>query len=87
VFVLAMLAVDLGVFHRKTHAVGPKEALAWSAVWVGLAAVFDVGVYAFSGADKPPEFTTGYLIEKVLAVDNLFVFAVVFATFGVPAAL
>jgi tellurite resistance protein TerC len=85
VFVLAMLAIDLGIFHRKTHAVGLREAAVWSAVWVALAAVFSLGVYAWFGADKALELTTGYLLEKALAVDNIFVFVVIFATFAVPA--
>jgi tellurite resistance protein TerC len=84
-FVLAMLAVDLGVFHRKAHEVSVKEAGIWSAVWVGLAAVFALGVHAWFGPQRALEFTAGYLIEKALAVDNIFVFAVIFATFGIPA--
>jgi tellurite resistance protein TerC len=83
-FVLAMLALDLGLFHRESHAVNAREAAAWSAVWVALAAVFGVGVHAWFGPEKALEFATGYLIEKALAVDNLFVFIVVFATFKVP---
>jgi tellurite resistance protein TerC len=85
-FVLVMLAVDLGVFHRKSHEVGLKEAAIWSAVWVALAALFGVGVYVWAGADKALEFTTGYLLEKALAIDNIFVFVVIFAAFAVPAA-
>jgi tellurite resistance protein TerC len=84
-FVLAMLAIDLGVFHRKAHAVGVKEAALWSAVWVGLAAVFNVGVYFRFGPERALEFTTGYLLEKALAVDNIFVFVVIFGAFAVPA--
>ncbi len=84
-FVLAMLAVDLGVFHRKAHEVSLKEAGIWSAVWVALSAVFAVGVYGLFGGQKALEFTTGYLIEKALAVDNIFVFVVIFTTFGIPA--
>lgn len=84
-FVLAMLAIDLGVFHRKAHAVSLKEAGIWSAVWVGFAMLFNVGVYAWFGRERAVEFATGYLIEKALAVDNIFVFAVVFAAFAVPA--
>ncbi len=87
VFVLAMLALDLGVFHRKTHAVGVPEALAWSAVWIGLALSFNAGVYFFFGPDRALEFLTGYLIEKALSVDNLFVFLVLFSYFAVPAPL
>jgi tellurite resistance protein TerC len=84
VFVLAMLAVDLGVFHRKSHEVSLREAGAWSAVWVALAVVFNVVVYFWLGADRALEFTTGYLIEKSLSVDNIFVFVIIFATFSIP---
>ena len=85
-FVLAMLAIDLGVFHRKTHAVSLKEAGLWSAAWVGLAVLFGAGVFWWFGPDRALEFTTGYLIEKALAVDNLFVFVVIFSAFAIPAA-
>src|SRR5512147_283225 len=84
-FVLAMLAIDLGVFHKNAHEVSLKEAGAWSAVWVVLAVVFNVAVYQWFGAERALEFTTGYLIEKALAVDNIFVFVVIFSTFAVPA--
>jgi len=84
-FVLAMLAVDLGVFHRKAHEVSLKEAGAWSAVWISLAALFNVAVYVWFGPERGLEFTTGYLIEKALAVDNIFVFVVIFAAFAIPA--
>jgi len=84
-FVLAMLAIDLGVFHKNAHEVSLKEAGTWSAVWVTLAAVFNVGVYHWFGSQRGLEFATGYLIEKALAVDNIFVFVVIFSTFGVPA--
>jgi tellurite resistance protein TerC len=84
-FILAMLAIDLGVFHKKAHEVSLKEAGTWSAVWVALAVAFNVGVYHFFGSQRALEFTTGYLIEKALAVDNIFVFVVIFATFAVPA--
>jgi len=85
-FVLAMLAVDLGLFHRKSHEVSVKEAAIWSGVWIALAVVFNVGVYVWFGADRALEFAAGYLIEKALAVDNIFVFVVIFGTFAVPAA-
>jgi tellurite resistance protein TerC len=85
VFVFAMLAIDLGVFHRKAHEVSLKEAAAWSAVWVALAIVFNAGLYVLYGPDRAMEFTAGYLIEKALAVDNIFVFVVIFAAFAVPA--
>ncbi len=85
VFVLAMLAVDLGVFHRKAHEVSLKEAAIWSGVWASFAVLFNVGVYFWFGADRALEFTTGYLIEKALAVDNIFVFVIIFSTFAIPA--
>ena len=83
-FILAMLAVDLGIFHRKSHTVGFKEAITWSAVWVVLALIFNAGIWHFSGKDKALEFFTGYLIEKSLSVDNVFVFALLFSYFAVP---
>jgi tellurite resistance protein TerC len=86
VFVLAMLAIDLGVFHRKAHSVSLREAVAWSAVWVALSAAFNVGVYVFFGKERALEFTTAYLVEKALSVDNIFVIAVIFSTFAMPAA-
>jgi tellurite resistance protein TerC len=84
VFVVAMLALDLGVFHRNPHAVTSKEALGWSAVWISLALVFNLVLYFLFGAEHALEFTAGWLIEKALAVDNIFVFMVVFRTFAVP---
>ena len=84
-FVVAMLALDLGVFHRKSHAVKFKEALAWSAVWIALATAFAVLVYFWRGQQPGLEFVTGYLIELSLSVDNLFVFLVLFSYFKVSA--
>jgi tellurite resistance protein TerC len=84
-FVLAMLALDLGVFHRKAHVVGPKEALAWTGVWVTLAVVFGAGVWWLFGAERGLEFFTGYVIEESLSVDNMFVFVVIFAAMRIPA--
>lgn len=84
-FVLFMLALDLGVFNRKPHVISMKEAAIWSAVWIALAAVFNVGLYFLFGTDHALEFSAGYLIEKALAVDNIFVFLVIFRTFAVPA--
>lgn len=83
-FVLVMLGLDLGLFHRKAHVVSLKEALAWSVVWVTFAGLFATGVWWFHGSERALEFTAGFVIEKALAVDNLFVFVVVFSTFGVP---
>lgn len=82
-FVLLLLVVDLGIFHRKSHEVKVKEALIWSAVWISLALIFNYGVYVFMGKVKALEFLTGYLIEKSLSVDNLFVFIMIFSFFNV----
>jgi len=85
VFIIAMLTLDLGVFHRKHHKVSFREALIWSVVWVGLAMVFNLGVYYWFGSDIALEFFTGYVIEKALSVDNLFVFVAIFAYFNISA--
>jgi tellurite resistance protein TerC len=85
VFIFVMLALDLGVFHRKSHTVSMREALSWSAIWVTLAMVFNVGVYFLKGHDSAIEFLAGYLLEQSLSVDNLFVFLLVFSYFKVPA--
>ena len=84
-FVLALLAIDLGVFHRKAHSVSIKEATAWSIVWVSLAMIFNLGIYFTWGEEKALEFFTGYVIEKSLSVDNLFVFLMIFQYFSTPA--
>jgi tellurite resistance protein TerC len=96
VFVLLMLALDLGVFHRKSHVVSIKEATIWSVVWISLALVFNLGIYLFwdrisptstySNSEAALAFFTGYLIEKSLSVDNIFVFVLIFTFFAVPAA-
>jgi len=83
-FVLAMLALDLGVFHRKAHVVSLRESLAWTFVWISLALVFNFGVWHYMGPQKGLEFFTGYVIEKSLSVDNVFVFALLFSYFAVP---
>jgi tellurite resistance protein TerC len=83
IFVLAMLALDLGVFHRKAHVIKIKEALVWSAVWITLALLFNLGIYFWRGPETALEFLTGYLIEKSLSVDNIFVFLLIFTYFGV----
>ena len=85
VFVLAMLALDLGVFHRKAHVVAFREAIGWTVAWVSLALLFNLGVWHYAGPQKALEFTTGYLIEYSLSVDNIFVFALLFSYFAVPA--
>jgi tellurite resistance protein TerC len=94
-FVLAMLALDLGVFHRKAHIVSLREAAIWSIVWIGLAMLFNLGLYFFwdkisfestySNSEAALAFFTGYLIEKSLSVDNIFVFVLIFTFFAVPA--
>lgn len=85
-FVLVMLALDLGVFHRKSHAVSVREALVWSGIWIALAMIFNAGVWHYAGPEKALEFFTGYVIEKSLSVDNVFVFALLFTYFAVPPA-
>ena len=85
IFVLGMLALDLGVLHRRAHEVSLKEALAWSGVWIALALLFALGVHVWYGSQPALEFLTGYLIEKSLSVDNIFVFVLIFSYFRVPA--
>ena len=84
VFVLVMLALDLGVFHRKTHEVSLKEALTWTFVWVSLALIFNTIIYYWRGQQQALEFFTGYLVEKALSVDNIFVFIMIFTYFQIP---
>lgn len=92
VFVLLMLALDLGVFNRKAHEIKVKEALIWSGVWIILALSFNLGLYYFylppegyTKADSALQFLTGYVIEKSLSIDNIFVFVLIFSFFKVPA--
>jgi TerC family integral membrane protein len=95
-FVLAMLALDLGVFHRKSHTVSGKEALTWSLVWISLSLVFNAAIFFFwdrmmpgsgyTNSEAALAFLTGYLIEKSLSVDNIFVFILIFSFFAVPSA-
>jgi len=84
IFVLLMLALDLGVFHRKTHEVSLKEALTWTFVWISLALVFNAIIYFWRGQQQALEFFTGYLVEKALSVDNIFVFVMIFTYFQIP---
>ena len=86
VFILAVLALDLGVFHRNSKVIGTREALAWSGVWISIAMAFNALLFLWQGREIGLEFTTGYLIEKSLSVDNVFVFYLIFTAFGVPAA-
>lgn len=93
-FVLAMLALDLGVFHRKSHKVSTKEALIWSIVWISLSLIFNLVIYlywdrmmpnsSYTNSEAGLAFLTGYLIEKALSVDNIFVFVLIFTFFAVP---
>jgi len=84
IFVLGMLTLDLGVFHRKTHVIKIKEALVWSAIWIALALLFNLGIYYWRGSETALQFLTGYLIEKSLSVDNIFIFLLIFSYFDVP---
>lgn len=84
-FVLLMLALDLGVFHRRAHEVRLREAATWSAVWVVVSLLFNAGIWLFAGKDLALQFLAGYLVEKSLAVDNVFVIALIFSYFAVPA--
>ena len=83
--VVALLALDLGVFHRKDTVIRTREALAWTVVWIVLSLVFNLLVWWRFGGERALEFLTGYLIEKSLSVDNLFVFVIIFATLEIPA--
>jgi len=84
VFVLLMLAIDLGIFHRQSKKVSFKEAISWSVVWITLALVFNGWIYYSMGEKPAVEFLTGYLVEKSLSVDNIFVFVLLFSFFKVP---
>lgn len=84
IFILGMLALDLGVFHRKAHVVTFRESMIWTSVWVALAMVFNLGVWHWFGEARALEFFTGYVIEKSLSVDNVFVIALLFSYFAVP---
>jgi tellurite resistance protein TerC len=84
--VLLLLALDVGVFHRRAHRIGFRDAVVWSAGWISLAVLFGIGVYLWLGTQSALEFATGYAVEFSLSVDNLFVFAVILSAFGVPLA-
>jgi tellurite resistance protein TerC len=85
-FVLVMLALDLGVFHRKSHEVGIREALIWTSVWITLAMIFNLFIYFYFDKETAIEFFTGYMIEKSLSIDNIFVIIMIFSYFSVPKA-
>ncbi|MGH7469903.1 MAG: TerC family protein [Longimicrobiales bacterium] len=82
-FILGMLALDLGVFHRRAHTVSLREAGIWSAVWISLSLLFNLGIYLVGGSEPALSFLTGYLIEYALSVDNIFVMVLIFGYFGV----
>jgi tellurite resistance protein TerC len=86
VFILIMLALDLGVFNRKAHEIGFKEAIIFSAVWILLALLFNIFIWYEFGKTKAVEYLTGYIIEKSLSIDNIFVFVLLFSAFNVPPA-
>lgn len=83
-FVIGMLALDLGVFHRKSHSVSIKEALTWTTVWIVLAMLFNLFVYQYFDKEKALEFFTAYVVEKSLSIDNIFVIIMIFSYFRVP---
>jgi len=83
-FILLVLVFDLGVFHRRERSIGTTEALATSLLWVLLAGIFNIVVYAYQGPQRALEFATGYVLERALSIDNLFVFVVIFSYFKVP---
>ena len=82
-FVISMLALDLGIFNKKSHKVGTKEAILWSIMWISLALIFNLGLWFFEGQEIALQFLGGYLLEKSLSVDNIFVFVMIFTYFGV----
>src|SRR6187431_748080 len=83
-FVIGMLALDLGVFHRKSHTVSVREALTWTAVWITLAMLFNLFVYHYFDKEQAIEFFTAYVVEKSLSIDNVFVMIMIFSYFRVP---
>jgi len=82
--VLVMLALDLGIFHRKDHRISIKEGIIWSVIWIIVALIFNVWIYFWKGSEVAVQFLTGYIIERSLSIDNIFVFIVIFAYFKVP---
>ena len=84
IFILILLAIDLGIFHRKDHVITVREGLIWSGIWIVVALAFNFVVYLWKGHDSGLQFLTGYLIERALSIDNIFVFLVIFTYFQVP---
>lgn len=85
IFIVAMLVIDLMVFNRKPHEISIKESLIWTGIWIALATVFGIGLYFYMSPEASIDYFTGYLIEKSLSVDNIFVFLLIFTYFGVEA--
>lgn len=83
ILILMLIAIDLGVLHKKSHVISVREALIWSAGWIFISLTFNVGIYFWFGYESALQFLTGYLIEKSLSVDNIFVFAILFSYFKV----
>ena len=83
-FIAVALALDLGVFHRRAHVVGAREALGWTVVWVTGALLFGIGIFLVRGGETAVEYFTGYVIEKSLSVDNVFVWSIIFSTMSIP---
>ncbi len=84
VFLVTMIAIDLGIFHKKPHAITIKESLVWTGIWFGLSLVFNVYVYYLKGQQASIDFFTGYLVEKSLSLDNVFIFLTIFQAFKIP---
>jgi len=84
ILIIFLLMLDLGVFHRRPHEIKLKEALGWSGFWIALSLLFNAYVYFYAGPEKALEFFTGYLVEKSLSIDNIFIFIVIFSYFEVP---
>lgn len=84
ILIIFLLMLDIGVFHQRRHEIKLKEALGWSGFWVALSLLFNAYVYFYAGPEKALEFFTGYLIEKSLSIDNIFIFIVIFSYFEVP---
>jgi tellurite resistance protein TerC len=84
VFIFAMLALDLGVFNRKAHTIHVREALIWSGVWIGLSLLFGAGLWIWQGQEAAAQYLAGYLLEKSLSVDNIFVILMIFSYFAIP---
>ncbi|MFC2034462.1 TerC/Alx family metal homeostasis membrane protein, partial [Chloroflexota bacterium] len=84
-FVIIMLILDLGFFHREVHTISVREAAIWSAIWISLSLLFNAGIYLWIGHQQGTEFLTGYIIEKSLSIDNVFVWMIIFSYFSVPA--